>query len=700
MLTSGKELNLLPHHLEHLRASGLDDESVTQAGLYSETSYTRLASMLNGRYSSKNGPAIVFPYVDDRGDVVLNRVRPDNPPTRQGKPGPKYLSPVGSTSRLYVPASAWRLIDDTGKRLFITEGEKKALALTQGGFPAVGIAGVDCFHKAKSARLLPDMERFKWKGREVYIVFDSDIDENPAVEVAERKLAAALRAQGAVVRSVRLPATPAGGKQGADDFLVAAGAVELHKLVNAAEEVPEPEPGAEREHAKNIEPADEAKRFLRRFHYDGFRGLAYWNSVFYRWRRGRYEELSTVDLKAALTEHLSRCFFGVGVRHVGDVMLHIQSQALVPATVDAPAWLERNEWKPRDLVCGRNVILHLPSMATKPATPRLFTLSAVPFDIDATDNARPEKWLQFLSGLWPDDSESIEALQRWFGYCLTPDTSQQKLLMVVGPMRSGKGTIAKVLSLLVGKQNTAGPSLASMGRQFGLSQLLNATLAIVSDARLSGRNDTSEVVEAILNITGEDPVGIDRKHMPVLTTTLKTRLMILSNELPRMNDSSGALVGRMIVLRMRQSFYGREDPNLFNELTRELPGILHWAIEGWRKLHEAGRLLQPSSGAELVDEMNDLASPIGAFVRQFCIVDQSADVSREEMFKAYQAWCDQEGRKYINDAAGFGRDLRSAVTDLGTCQKRYGTKRVRHYTGVMLNDKGAELVAGTSAAGF
>ena len=49
-----------------------------------------------------------------------------------------------------------------------------------------------------------------------------------------------------------------------------------------------------------------------------------------------------------------------------------------------------------------------------------------------------------LDQLWAGDSESIAALQEWFGYCLTNDTRQQKILMIVGPKRSGKGTIARV----------------------------------------------------------------------------------------------------------------------------------------------------------------------------------------------------------------------------------------------------------------
>ena len=70
-----------------------------------------------------------------------------------------------------------------------------------------------------------------------------------------------------------------------------------------------------------------------------------------------------------------------------------------------------------------------------------------------------------------------------------PDTRQQKILMLVGPKRSGKGTIAKVLAQLIGLKNVCAPTLASLGMNFGLWPLVGKSLAIIADARLSNRSD-------------------------------------------------------------------------------------------------------------------------------------------------------------------------------------------------------------------
>jgi putative DNA primase/helicase len=144
-------------------------------------------------------------------------------------------------------------------------------------------------------------------------------------------------------------------------------------------------------------------------------------------------------------------------------------------------------------------------------TPLFFNRVAVPFEYEPTA-PEPVRWLQFLNQLWPDDPESIAALQEFFGYVLSGRTDLHKILLLIGPTRSGKGTIARVLAALLGKGNVAGPTLASLGTNFGLSPLLGKPLAVVSDARLAGGN-VHQVVERLLSISGEDLLTVDPRAM-------------------------------------------------------------------------------------------------------------------------------------------------------------------------------------------
>ena len=276
--------------------------------------------------------------------------------------------------------------------------------------------------------------------------------------------------------------------------------------------------------------------------------------------------------------------------------------------------------------------MHLPALiegreSLLEPTPAFFSPNCLDYDF-RPDAPPPHAWLEFLRSLWPEDPESIACLQEWMGYLLVPDTGQQKILMVVGPKRSGKGTIARVIRAMVGPANVASPTLSGLALNFGLAPLIAKTVAIFADARLSGRADGQVIVERLLSISGEDAQTIDRKHLTAWHGTLPARFVLISNELPRLGNSSGALPSRMVILHLTRSFFGAEDIDLTGRLLCELPSILLWSIAGWARLHRRGRFEQPASGRELADELDDLSSPVGAFVAEMCVARPQQELLR------------------------------------------------------------------------
>jgi putative DNA primase/helicase len=370
---------------------------------------------------------------------------------------------------------------------------------------------------------------------------------------------------------------------------------------------------------------------------------------------------------------------------VSDVLDALASVCNLDSRIDPPAWLDGADDLPAaaEMLALGNGLLHLPSGDLYPPTPSYFGLTAskVAFDPDAPD---PKHWLAFLGDLFGTDESAIIALQDWFGYALSPDTSQQKILFIVGPRRSGKGTIARVLTELIGRDSVANPTLASLQTPFGLAPLIGKPLAFITDARLGGRSDQAAITERLLSISGEDALTIDRKFMPAWTGRLPTRFTILTNELPRISDTSGALVGRLVVLVLVQSFYGREDPALTARLLTELPGILNWSLHGYRRLRQRGYFVQPASAREAIEDLEVLASPIKAFINDRCHVKPGLTVPVELLYQSWKAWCDGVGRKEAGTKQTFGRDLKAAIPGLRTTQPRDGDSRHRSYEGIGL----------------
>lgn len=442
-------------------------------------------------------------------------------------------------------------------------------------------------------------------------------------------------------------------------------------------------------------PYDTARLFRSVSHMVGNSPTLFWHhGGFYAWSGNAYPELDASDLRASLYGFLDQCAarddkdkepkpFRPNKSRVANVVDGLQAAANLSSTIAAPAWLDQApDLDPRDIIACQNGLLHLPTLALLPHTPLFFVHNAIEFAYEA--DASAPQWLDFLCQLWPNDPESIDTLQEIFGLCLTADTRHQKAFLLIGPKRSGKGTIARILIALVGRCNAVSPTLASLGERFGLAPLIGKLLAVISDARLGAKADQHAIAESMLRISGEDDVTADRKNRDAWTGRMRVRFLVISNELPRLADASGALASRFIILRLVESFYGREDQGLTVKLETELPGILNWAIAGLQRLRGRGYFTQPSSAAEAFQELEDLGSPIGAFLRERCEVAPGRHVECGRLFEAWAEWCKSQGRDHAGTVQTFARDLRAAMPALKTANLRTGNGRTRFYQGVGL----------------
>lgn len=414
--------------------------------------------------------------------------------------------------------------------------------------------------------------------------------------------------------------------------------------------------------------------------------LRNWRGTWYWWHSGCYRTKSAEEVQGVLIRALGDQY-RLSSSAISSLMAHLKAYAFLPASMHPPTWLREPpvDWQASDVLATRNQLIHLPSLLAGAArfaieaTPLFFATAALDFDI-VHDAPPPRRWLEFLQQLWPDDPQSIELLQEWCGYVLTSDNRQQKALALIGPTRAGKGVICTVLTNLLGECNVEGPTLASLAMPFGLQKLLGKSLAIISDARLSSRADQQTIVERLLSVTGNDLITVQRKHTTDVTCRFALRLMYVSNELPKLFDSSGAVAGRLLLLRLRESFAGREDHTLTDRLLFELPSIFMWAIEGLRRLRQRGHFVQPSSGEAMVAALNALTSPVKSFVEERCVVRPDCRVEKARLFDAWQGWCERNGHK-SGSSATFAKDLYAAFPQVGTARASY-TGRPWLFTGI------------------
>lgn len=406
---------------------------------------------------------------------------------------------------------------------------------------------------------------------------------------------------------------------------------------------------------------------------------------------------SLSDLPVALSVTTSR---------VKNVVQALQSEVCVSTDVDTPAWIDEADTpdrpNPAEILPARNGLINLKTMECLPSTPRFFAPFAVPYDFDPKA-PEPILWLKFLNDLWGDDPDSIRELRKWFGYLLSVDKSQEKALIIQGGKRAGKGTLITVAETLFGESNVVSTTFKDLSGRFGLWPLLDKTVAIIPDARFgSGADNGDCLTERLLSITSRDPVLVDKKCQQPIKARLPTRLIIFTNELPNLRENSGALASRFVLLRLKQSFFGREDIHLAAKLIREISSILRWAIEGRRMLREDRGFLTPDSATAAAESFQQLTSPILSFADECLDVSTKAKPDKRESLEldtfrdihlAYQWWCRITKHNAASDNV-FSRNLTAAfpLIEIGEKPRDPDGSRLRRCRGAILNEAGRTMM--------
>jgi putative DNA primase/helicase len=438
------------------------------------------------------------------------------------------------------------------------------------------------------------------------------------------------------------------------------------------------------------EPMAVARVFIESCLVDEALTLLYWRGGWWKWKTSHWVEVEDKAVSAVLyqfTEHavyvtpkMSLENWSPTRQKIGNLLDALSSICILPNDLDQPGWLDGRD---SDVIVScANGLLEVNQGRLLAHDPRYFNQTSVPFAYDA-NAPEPKRFLQFLHELWPGEEEAIAALQQWFGYVISGRTDLHKILLMVGPTRAGKGVIARILTALVGRKNVAGPTLNSLGTNFGLAPLIGKPLAVISDARFAGR-DASVVVERLLSISGEDTLTIDIKYRTAWTGRLPTRLHIISNEIPKLGDSSAAIVGRILLLPLQNSWLNREDYELESALQGELRGILNWALTGLSELAaNNNRFTRVASAEEAINTMRDLASPIGAFVRDRCQLGPDFRIAVDSLYGAFKGWCEDNGHSRRSKAT-FGRDLHAAYPRILKVRPREAGERHQEYWGIAL----------------
>ena len=218
-------------------------------------------------------------------------------------------------------------------------------------------------------------------------------------------------------------------------------------------------------------------------------------------------------------------------------------------------------------------------------------------------------WEKTLIQIIPD-ADTRETFQRFAGYCLSGDISEEKFFVAYGQGGKGKGTLLETISAAMGDYATQIPVEVILKGKTGngeapAAQLLNLRgkrLALCSESGLGRSMDEAKIKW----LTGGDTLTARGMYAKKPTSWKPThKIIIQSNYLPHIADAMDTGIQRRLQILPFHADIDRADTTLKGRLCQpeELRHVMSWLLEGYRKWQSAG----------LCDESAEMLAAKGKF---------------------------------------------------------------------------------------
>jgi P4 family phage/plasmid primase-like protien len=387
------------------------------------------------------------------------------------------------------------------------------------------------------------------------------------------------------------------------------------------------------------------------------------------------------------------------IEHLGGICNKRRASRIDP---ELPVWLDGDvvdRPNPKMLMAFRNGLLDVQRAALEGPdaegvlmehTPLFHNTTCVDY---AFDPAAPEPrvWLEFLNSVWPDDPGSIRTLRQWFGAALVGGLTHEKMLMITGAKRSGKGTICDTLAAVLGQENCADLSLNELDDKYALEPAVGKQVILVRENRMSGGNkrDLQLIIERLLRIASGEPVVVRRMRKDTISAVLPRHVTIVANGLPDLPDRADALLSRFLLLVTTRSFAGQEDLGLEAKLKAERASVLVWALGGLSDLLRSGRFHEPESGQAEREAYQELNNPLATFGAEMLDFGPECESGKASLYEAYNLFRLDQGIASAPTLAQFCRNLYEAFRSEGVTPHRrrdheFGDKFIQVIRGVQV----------------
>lgn len=245
------------------------------------------------------------------------------------------------------------------------------------------------------------------------------------------------------------------------------------------------------------------------------------------------------------------------------------------------------------------------------------------------------------------NEEDIDLLQRYCGLILIGGNRAQKILMMLGGGGTSKGTVTRLIALVIGRRNVVQLRVDQLTGRFEMARLVGKLLLNVVEASANYLNrEGAEIVKALC---GHDPMEAEKKYtIEPISFDGTFPIVVTSNEQlnVRLAGDETAQRRRLAIIEFpAQRPAGSEmiehfEQRLFDE---ESEGIFEWMIEGvvkhWQELEDKKGFTLSAAQQKRVEDLIGRSKSVVTFVITQLEASGTQDVTTEELYDAYCCFC-------------------------------------------------------------
>lgn len=281
----------------------------------------------------------------------------------------------------------------------------------------------------------------------------------------------------------------------------------------------------------------------------------------------------------------------------------------------------------------------------------LITKCAAPDWKGAAEEVDCPRWRQFLREIIPDP-DTRHWLQMFAGYCLSGRTDEQIFLVLHGHGANGKSVFVEIIKMLLGTYATTArfdtfcDQKQASGIRNDLAALDKVRLVVANEGADGARLDEG----VIKSITGGDEIRARFLYGEEFSFRPRFKLVLVSNHKPVIKGTDYGIWRRIVLVPFSVTIpLEKRDRRLQESLVGELPGILAWAIDGYRGWQENGLSKLPPEIVRANEEYRKDSDVLGQWLEECTESDPQTFTTGEDARRSYKAWAQMYGFGELND---------------------------------------------------